>query len=101
MRWVAVYRERDGKPNEIRTRLLRATKLYLCLQVAESDEDYMVHPKFRLQTEFVPEDGEVVIYLSNYHDPINYLEYLLLSRILKVSRCLSAINVICFILRIT
>ncbi|CAD6192234.1 unnamed protein product [Caenorhabditis auriculariae] len=28
--------------------------------VAEHDDDYMVVPKFKLQTEFVPEDGEVL-----------------------------------------
>uniref|UniRef100_A0A8R1E2N0 CRAL-TRIO domain-containing protein n=4 Tax=Caenorhabditis japonica TaxID=281687 RepID=A0A8R1E2N0_CAEJA len=28
-------------------------------KVAEHDDDYMVHPKFKLQTEFVPEDGDV------------------------------------------
>ncbi|VDP56344.1 unnamed protein product [Heligmosomoides polygyrus] len=28
-------------------------------KVAEHNDDFMVHPKFKLQTEFVPEDGEV------------------------------------------
>ncbi|VDK60929.1 unnamed protein product [Cylicostephanus goldi] len=28
-------------------------------KVAEHADDYVVHPKFKLQTEFVPEDGEV------------------------------------------
>ncbi|KHJ99229.1 hypothetical protein OESDEN_00793 [Oesophagostomum dentatum] len=28
-------------------------------KVPEHADDFMVHPKFRLQTEYVPEDGEV------------------------------------------
>ncbi|KAJ1370034.1 hypothetical protein KIN20_031665 [Parelaphostrongylus tenuis] len=38
----AVYRSSPGHEN-----------------VAEHDDDFVVHPKFRLQTDFVPEDGEV------------------------------------------
>ncbi|CAJ0607306.1 unnamed protein product [Cylicocyclus nassatus] len=29
-------------------------------KVAEHADDYVVHPKFKLQTEFVPEDGEIL-----------------------------------------
>ncbi|KIH57887.1 CRAL/TRIO domain protein [Ancylostoma duodenale] len=29
-------------------------------QVAEHVDDYMIHPKFKLQTDFVPEDGEIL-----------------------------------------
>ncbi|VDO26405.1 unnamed protein product [Haemonchus placei] len=29
-------------------------------KVAEHNDDYMAHPKFRLQTDFVPEDGEIL-----------------------------------------
>ena len=43
--------------NDVNFSILRAAEGQE--KVAEHDDDYMVHPKFNLQTEFVPEDGEV------------------------------------------
>lgn len=43
--------------NDINFSILRAAEGQE--KVAEHDDDYMVHPKFKLQTDFVPEDGEV------------------------------------------